>query len=145
MFKKKSKIQYNHQRAFTLVEAVVALAIFIIGILAILQFLPAATKLALRARHKTQAAFLTQGKMEEYLAKSYLELDTGVVEARAPVVSDTTSQLYYFEVEVEINYVDENLNEITEDQDMKKVEVTTYWDERGQEKQEGLVTLISRY
>ncbi len=135
----------QNKRGFTLVEAMIALTIFVIGILAVLQFLPMSTKLAARARLKSQAIFLTQGKMEEYLAKSYLELTTGVVEIRAPQVSDTTSQLYYFETEVEIDYVDENLVEVFEDQGMKKIEITTYWTERGTEKQDKLVTLVSRY
>lgn len=139
------RFERHKKQGFTLIEAVVAIAIFVVGILAILQFLPAASKVAWQARHKTQAAFLIQGKLEEYLASSYEELETGVVEARAPAVSDTGSQLYYFEIEVEINYVDENLNEIGEDQDLKKIEVTTYWQEGGQEKQEKLVTLVGRY
>jgi len=139
IFKKQNK------RGFTLIEAIIALTIFVIGILAVVQFLPMSTKLATRARLKSQAIFLTQGKMEEYLAKSYLELTTGVVEIRAPQVSDTTSQLYYFETEVEIDYVDENLVGVSEDQGMKKIEVTTHWTERGTERQEKLVTLVSRY
>jgi len=139
IFKKQNK------RGFTLIEAVIALTIFVIGILAVLQFLPMSTKLAARARLKSQAVFLTQGKVEEYLAKSYLELETGVVEIRASQVSDTTSQLYRFETEVEISYVDEDLNEVAEEQGMKKIKVTTYWTERGQGKKEELVALVSRY
>lgn len=130
---------------FTLIEAIIALTILVIGILAVLTFLPGATKMAIVARHQTQAAFLAQGKMEEYLAKSYAELETGIVEPRAPMVSDTGSQLYYFETEVEIIHIDGDFQMVAEDEGMKKIEVTTYWNEGSQERQEKLVTVVSRY
>ena len=130
---------------FTLIEAVVALAIFLIAFLAVLQFLPLGSRLAVIARHDTQAAFLAQGKMEEYIAKPYNALETGVVEARASAVADTTSQLHYFEIQTEIHHVDGDLNEVSEDEGMKKIEVTVYWREGIQDKQKSLVTVVSRY
>lgn len=133
------------QRGFTLVEALIAIVVLVIGILGVLQFLPSAVKLARRSRLTTQAAFLTQGKVEEYLAKSYSELATGVVEPRAPMVSDTTSQLYYFETEVQIVYLDEDLNEVGTDEGIKQIKATTYWQEGSQERQEQLTTFVSRY
>ncbi|MDD5626797.1 MAG: type II secretion system protein [Patescibacteria group bacterium] len=132
-------------QGFTLIEAVVALAIFLIAFLAVLQFLPLGSKLATIARHDTQVAFLAQGKMEEYIAKPYNALETGVVEARASAVEDTTSQLHYFEIQTEIHHVDGDLNEVSEDEGMKKIEVTVYWREGIQDKQKSWVTLVSRY
>jgi len=132
-------------QAFTLVEAMVALTIFLIGFLAVLQFLPLGSKLAIIARHDTEAAFLAQGKMEEYIAKSYNALETGIVEARAPATADTTSQLHYFEIQTEIHHIDGDFNEVSEDEGMKKIEVTVYWHEGLTEKQKSLVTVISRY
>ncbi|MFA4881150.1 MAG: hypothetical protein WC650_06065 [Candidatus Doudnabacteria bacterium] len=130
---------------FTLVEAVVALAIFLIAFLAVLQFLPLGSRLAVIARHDTQVAFLAQGKMEEYIAKPYNALETGVVETRASAVADTTSQLHYFEIQTEIHHVDGDLNEVSEDEGMKKIEVTVYWREGIQDKQKSWVTVVSRY
>jgi len=140
MFKQK-----NYQCGFTLIEVVVALAIFLIGALAILQFLPLGLKLAMASRFQTQAAFLAQGKMEEYLAAPYDALETGVVEERQAIVSDTASQLHNFEVQVEIHHVDGDLNEVLEDEGMKRIEITVYWPEGTQEKEKHLITLVSKY
>lgn len=134
-----------HSWGFTLIEALIALTIFSIGILAILQIVPLATRVAMRSRLRTQAIFLSQAKEEEYLAKTYLELDPGEVESRAPIVTDTSSQLNRFETEVSITYIDETFNEVSEDTGMKKITVTTYWFEGSHERQERLVTFVSRY
>lgn len=138
------KIRY-HSKGFTLIEAIVAISILIVGFMAVLQFLPVGYKLASQSRHQSQALTLTSGKMEEYLNKTYSQLATGQVESRAPSVTDTGSQLYFFETEVVITYVDENLAEIVDDQGLKKLEVITYWDEHGVERSEKLVTLIADY
>jgi len=136
--------KHDH-RGFTLIEAVLALAIFLIGALAILHFLPMGLKLAMAGRYQTQAAFLAQGKMEQYLALPYDGLETGVVEERQAAISDPASQLHSFEVQAEIHHVDGDLNEVSEDEGMKKIEVTVYWQEGVREKEKHLITLVSKY
>lgn len=130
---------------FGMLEAIIALTVFIIGILGVLQVLPNAARLALQARQKTQAAFLNQAKMEEYLARSYSELEAGVAEPRAPIIADTSSQLAQFETEVVLSYIDADLNEVVDDQGLMKITITTYWPEGAREKEEQLVTFVARY
>ena len=56
-------------RAFTLVEIMLSVVIFTIGIISIMSLFPISLRDVARARVMTQAAFLCQAKTEEYLAK----------------------------------------------------------------------------
>lgn len=134
-----------NRSGFTLLEAIIALMIFLVGILATLQFFPNSAKLIIAARHNTQASFLLQEKIEEYLAKPYAELETGVVEPRTRIVSDTTSQLSIFETEVRIDHLDGDFEVVMEDEGIKKINVTIYWPEGKTTKTQSLTTITSRY
>ncbi len=136
---------YNSNKGFTLIEALIALLVFTLAILAVLSFAPRAIRLALHARLQTQAIFLSQAKQEEYLAKAYLDLDVGTIEARAVFTTDTTSQLHIFETEVIVASIDETFAEVSEETGMKKITVNTYWAEGNREYQETLVTFVSCY
>jgi Tfp pilus assembly protein PilV len=62
-------IAHRKTKAFTLVEIMLAIVIFTIGIIAIMSLFPLSLRDVARARVMTQAAFLCQAKMEEFLAK----------------------------------------------------------------------------
>ncbi len=57
------------KRAFTLVEIMIALVIFVFGIVSIMYLFPVSLKSIYRARIVTQAIFLAQAKLEEELSK----------------------------------------------------------------------------
>ncbi|MCE1247968.1 MAG: type II secretion system GspH family protein [Firmicutes bacterium] len=61
--------KYRKSRAFTLVEIMLSVVIFTIGIIAIMSLFPLSLRDVARARVMTQAAFLCQAKTEEYLGK----------------------------------------------------------------------------
>lgn len=56
-------------RAFTLIEIMIALIIFTVGIISIMSLFPLSLKSALRARIVTQATFLAQARLEEELSE----------------------------------------------------------------------------
>ena len=61
----------NRSNGFTLIEVLVAMAIFSIGILAVASMQLAGTKSSSSARFSTEAAILAQSQMESLLALEY--------------------------------------------------------------------------
>jgi len=60
------------RRAFTLIEALVSVAIMSIGLVAVMEAYGAAMRLSLQDEHLTTATFLASGKMEEVLKETYI-------------------------------------------------------------------------
>ena len=70
---------HSRRAGFTIVEALVALTIFGIGTIALMQLAPRATQYANRARVMSRANALAQAKLEELraLPKLHTDLDAG--------------------------------------------------------------------
>jgi len=127
--------------SFTLIEILIAFSILVITMPLFLRVLPFSAQTARLSARKTQAIALCQEKLEEYLSLTYAEVPVGAVEARANLIDEDFT---YFEREVNIQYLEEDLSEASEDQGLKKILVTVWWQQGGKEYSEQLVSLKTK-
>ena len=97
------------------------------------------------AELKTIATNLAQEKMEEIISLNYEEISTGTIESRHRLGSDGSDPFYNYERETIVSLVDGDLNEVVEDQGMKKIVVNLYWSSKlGGEDQIQIISLVSQ-
>lgn len=132
----------------TIVEVIMAIAILVIGIVAIVSIFPTGMKLTKEGENLTIATQQAQGQMEELNGSNYDALGIGTVEAKHRLSQSETDNLYNFQRQTVVSYVDPNLNlnQSLTDQNLKKIVVTVFWPGRftQPEKTYSLTTLISK-
>jgi prepilin-type N-terminal cleavage/methylation domain-containing protein len=106
---------------FTLIEVLVALSILSIGLIFILQVFPLALNIELDNKLRTKGAFLASQKIEEILSLNYDDITIGTTTENLTFAGENFSRI------TRINYVDENLSEISQDKGLKKIEVSVSW------------------
>lgn len=132
----------------TIVEVIMAIAILVIGIMAIVSIFPTGMKLTKEGENLTIATQQAQAKLEELDGLNYDALGIGTVEAKHRLSQSQADNLYNFQRQTTITYVDPNLNlnQSLTDTNMKKIVVTVFWPGRlaQPEKTFSLTTLISK-
>ena len=133
--------QNNEEKGFTILEAVVAISVLIIGVIAVLQVFPLALNVEKLSETETQASLLAQEKIEEKISWPYQDIAVGV-----EIEDSLPSPFEKFSRETKINYVDSDLATTTSDLGLKKIEVTVRWKSplRIEEKSVELITLIAK-
>jgi Tfp pilus assembly protein PilV len=120
--------------AFTLVEVLVALTLFIVALLGVLQLLPITQRYLQQSAFSTQASFLAQQQLENIRNTTYASLTVGASPAYEPlapvsaVAGDPNSRFLRTTV---IEYVDPAASYATTNTDtrMKRVTITLTWPE----------------
>jgi len=125
---------------FTLAEAIIAAAVLGIAVVAIMQAFPSGIKTSSLSRRTTIATNLAQSALEETTSQTYGDI-TFLPKQR--VSNDENSSFYQFYKQIDVAFVDTNLNETANDTGLKKVVATISWLEQGNEKQVQIPTLIS--
>lgn len=128
----------------TIIEVLLAISILVIGVLAIASLFPFGYRLSTFSKEMTVATNLAQDKTEKVISKHYDDLPPGILEPKQRVENNPQSQFYFYQGEVKIDLVDENLNETTSDQGLKKITTVIYFLEGGKEKEITLVTLKAK-
>jgi prepilin-type N-terminal cleavage/methylation domain-containing protein len=115
----------NNEKAFTLMELLVAIFVLSVGIIAVLQAFPLGAKIQKSAQMTTIALNLAQGRMEETLSNSYEELIIGTT---TEDYGFSESQPDFKRVTV-INYFNPDNPGIVPGSDLgiKKIDITVYW------------------
>ncbi len=118
------------KRGFTLIEAMVAIFIIVVGIMAILQMFPLSIQQQKMGERSTVATELGQAKIEEVTAKSYDDILAGLT-------TEDYGTILGFNVYKRVTHiacVNASLQEaacsydsVGDPQPVKKVEVTVYW------------------
>jgi|GEM_PF-6857004 len=116
--------------AFTILELLIALSLFLVGMVSILEIFPVDRNLLSESTHQTQASYLAQQEMEEMVATPYANLTTGVYVAKSLVTTDTTSEYSIYSQEVDAAYIDTNHTVVGTDDGLKKITVIITWKER---------------
>lgn len=129
-------------KAFSLIEVLVAMTVFAIGILSVVQIVPMHRKLARNSEKATVATFLAQEIIEEIFSLAYSDIAVGDFEARSPV--EPSGDFAQFERRTEVEYTDGDFNQSANDVGLKKITATVYWNEGSQEKSESVITVISQ-
>ncbi|MFA6322313.1 MAG: prepilin-type N-terminal cleavage/methylation domain-containing protein [Candidatus Buchananbacteria bacterium] len=117
----------SNKKGFSIIEAVVAVSILLIGILAVTQFFPFSQKIIGDSQSLSTASDLAMAKIEEIQAEPYDSIDIGTIEAKHRLAATTTDYLYNYQRKSEVAYVDNNLAETQTDHGFKKITVTVFW------------------
>jgi prepilin-type N-terminal cleavage/methylation domain-containing protein len=125
---------------FTLPEAIVAAAVLGIAVTAIIQVFPSGIKTSSLSRRTTIAVNLAQAAIEETTSQSYADVASS---PKQQISDDPASTFYQFYQQINVTYVDTNLNEVINDTGLKKIVATISWTEQGSEKQVQIPTLLS--
>ncbi|MDD4989803.1 MAG: hypothetical protein PHW31_00635 [Candidatus Pacebacteria bacterium] len=125
---------------FTLVEAIVAIGVVIIGLVAVLQVFPIGFSMEKYSQMETQAVLASQEKIEALLGESFSGLAIGTT-----VENSLSSPYELFSRTTKISFVDVNLNESANPTGLKKIEITVSWKSslKIETKQTKLITLMA--
>jgi Tfp pilus assembly protein PilV len=115
-------------KGFTLVEGLVAATILLVGILGIVQLFPAGFKVTKVSKEETTAANIAQAKMEQVISQTYTNI---VNQAQTRYTQDYTSPYYNYYVQIDVVYVDSNLNQSATDTGLKRITITVTWPNAG--------------
>lgn len=129
------------KRAFTLVEVIVAIGIFGLGVLGLAGFFAASAQTTRVARFTTTATNLAQGVIEEEISKSYDELATS---AKMRFSEDDNNPFYPYWKQVNVSLIDSDLASSATDVGLKKIDVFVYWPEGSVEKNMQMSTVVSK-
>ena len=128
------------KKGFTLPEAIIAADVLAIAVVTLMQIFPIGIKTSSLSRRITIASNLAQSTIEQTSSQTFADISSS---PKQRVNSDPASSFYQFYQQVDVIYVDTNLNETPSDTGLKKITATISWTESGQEKQVQIPTLIS--
>lgn len=138
------KIDPKHNRAaFTLIEVIVAIGIFGIGVIAIIGYYAVSVQASRNSRQLTTATFLAQGLIETNISESYDALTPGTGTKQA-FTTNPADPAYPYQREVDISLIDQNLAVCATDVGLKKIDVYTFWQSPTGEKKVQLSTIIAK-
>lgn len=126
---KKNYLANRH--GFTLVEVLVALSVFTIAVLVIIQLFPAGIQSVGLSTNEISATNLAQAALENAKGAAYDEVES---KSRQPISTDPNNPFSRFDTELIVEYIDSNLNPAGSDLGLKKITVIIYWQDMGLEK-----------
>lgn len=118
---------YFSKKGFTLIEVILSIGIVAITLFGLLALFPFSLRLNHASANLTQATYLAQAGIEQALSIPYNDLGSGTIEAKAKLSSNPDNILYYFERDITVDYLDQNLNVSGVDLGLKKITTTVYW------------------
>jgi len=133
------------RRGFTFVELLVALSLFMIGMVSILLIFPLNRRFLLQSSNATQAVTLAQEEIEQVCAVDYSDLTIGTYEANESMGTSSTDPLSQYTRTTTVTIVDSSQNAIAtqdtaHDVGIKRIDATVYWNEHGVSRQYTLST-----
>jgi len=132
------------RKAFTIIEVLVAIFILEVGILGVASFFTTGFKITKTAREETIASNLAAGLLDEEVAISFDNIPVGPG-TRTKYSTDASSPFYNYEEKIDITYIDANLSDSVAATEMKKIVVTIYWINSGNEKSFQTASIKARH
>ncbi len=117
------------RQGFTLLEVIVAMAVFVTGMLAIVTLASNSNLVSKTSAVKTKAALLAQEGIETAVAEGYLALEEGELFMDEADLSYIGSSFSPYSRTVQIEYVDSDMNVVGSDLGMKLITSTVAWDD----------------
>ena len=127
---------------FTFLELLIALSLFTVGMVTVLQIFPVNRRYLTQSGQITQASFLAQEQIEAVRALDYETLTSGTYEARHAIGAASSDPLNQFERQTTVTLIDGNRATTVTDVGLKKVDVIVYWSERTISRQYSLSTYV---
>lgn len=115
------------KKGISLIEATIAIAILLIGIVAAAEIFPLSIKVDKTAEQTTVAAELAQSKIEEIFSQEFDNIAVGTIEPRHRLASSSSNPFYSYERETAVDYVDGNLVHSAQPTGLKRISTTIYW------------------
>lgn len=134
-----------NNKGITLLEAMITILVIMIGLLSLAKIYPIAFKLNKTSEQATIASNLSQAKIEDLYYLGYDNLTIGTFEAKQRLSADPNDQLYNFQREVLVEYVDSDLQTAITETNLKKITINIFWHNPSLniEKNTQLISLIS--
>lgn len=134
----------NKKNGFSIIEALVAIAILALGLLAVLGVFPLTLQVNKEGERLSLASVYARAKLEQVSELSYDDVTAGVFETRAKLSNDSADPAYYLERQTIVSYVNSDLQTSVSDTGFKKIEVTVFWtNQHGQDSFYILTTLLA--
>jgi len=115
------------QKGISIIEAMLAVAVLMIGVLVTVNIFPAALKISKNAEQVTIAANLAQAEIETMFSLGYDNIAIGTIEATHRLSASSSNPFYNYQRQTVATYVDGNLANSSSATGLKKVTVTVYW------------------
>ena len=127
----------------------VALSLFVVGMLSILQIFPLNRRYLAQSANTTQAVFLAQEELEQVRSQPYANLTIGTYEARHAASSTAGDPLGQFQRQTTVSLINGAHAAVSpqtavNDFGLKQVDVTIYWIERTVPRSYTLSTYVYR-
>lgn len=116
-----------NKQGLTIIEAMIAVAVLMIGVLVTINIFPAALKISRNAEQETVAANLAQAEIEHSFQLGYDNITVGTIEAKHRLSADPANPFYNYQRQTVASFVDANLNDTGTATGLKKITVTMYW------------------
>ncbi len=120
-------INFQKQQGFSLMEALVAVSILALTLVAVIGVFPLVLKMNKLAEQTTLASNYAKVKLEEILIKPYDEVGAGIIETRHRLSTNPQDRIYSIERQTEVTLVNANLQTSGTDVGLKKINVTMWW------------------
>ncbi|MFA6304679.1 MAG: type II secretion system protein [Patescibacteria group bacterium] len=139
------KFKFTEQSGLTLVETLLALAIFTLAATYLVSLFPFGLKSAGMAEQETIAINLAQSKIEEIIGSKYSDVPTSVNTENSLTSIDPA--FAGFSRITTVTYVDGNLAPSAQDLGLKKINVSVFWRNKLTQATSttALMTLITNY
>lgn len=139
-------LKLNNKKGITLLEAMITIVVIMIGVLSLTKIFPMALKINKVSEQSTVAANLAQAEIENLFYLNYDNLPIGTMEVKHRLSNDPSDQLYNYQREVLVEYVNSNLQTSITETNLKKITVNIYWYNQilKIEKNSQLISLISK-
>ena len=115
-------ISSKNKKGFTIIEAMVAIFVLTLGIVAVLCLFPLSLQTRKFSEMKTVASQLAQAKIEEIAIHSYDDIPIGTIDE-----GQLDSPFGAYTRQLVVNYVDSDLQSSASNIGLKKIEVTVSW------------------
>ena len=128
-------------------EVIIAITILTLVFVALVQSFPLGISINTSAKQNTIASYLAQSKIEELYSSGYDNIATGTIETKQRISSNSSDGFYDFWRKTEVSYVDEDLNETSDNTGLKKIDTFVYYFDKiiNKEKEVKMSTLISEH
>jgi len=138
-------IKYSKQ-GFSIIEIMVAFSILVIAFIGLVQSFPFGLSINKEAECLTIASYLCQASIEELVSVGYDGMITGIIEPKHRLSDNPNNYLYFYQREIEVSYINNELNEVLVDLGMKKISVAVYYINAISNKEDSynITTIISR-
>lgn len=130
------------KKAFTFIELLIAVSLFTVGMLSVLQIFPANRKLLNQSAQTTQAAGLAEEQMENIQTVAYSDLTVGSYEPQERLSDSPSSVFYQFQRSTTVSLIDTSYATTNTDTGLKKVIVTVNWAQGAVNRQYTITTFV---